>query len=251
MAKKQIKGHPLWRFDRQQLRKLSCPSLIGVDEAGRGCLAGPVVAAVAHIPASTYEHTVFKRTSIAINDSKQLKAEQREAQFELIEQWTAGKLVAVSPGVASVEEIEVHNILGATRLAMQRALEALELTLLRADSVGNDLLRDDVCVAEHPRILVDGKPLKPFPWAHDAIVGGDGKSLAIAMASIVAKVTRDRMMQQLHEEDTRFGYDQHKGYGAPRHLEALRALGPTQHHRKLFLRKLELPQTVHEQRELF
>ncbi|WP_309400346.1 ribonuclease HII [Cerasicoccus maritimus] len=251
MAKKQTKGHPLWRFDRQQLRNAPYPALIGVDEAGRGCLAGPVVAAVAHIPADAYDHVGFKRASTAINDSKQLKAEQREAQFTLIEQWTADKLVAVAPGVASVEEIEVHNILGATRLAMQRALDALELTLLRADSVGSELLKCDNKVADYPRIMVDGKPLKPFPWAHEAVVGGDGKSLAIAMASIVAKVTRDRVMLQLHEEDPRFGYDQHKGYGTPRHLEALRAHGPTPHHRKVFLRKLDLPANVCEQRELF
>ncbi|WP_309379893.1 ribonuclease HII [Cerasicoccus frondis] len=251
MATQTSKGHPLWRFDRQALRRTRCPSLIGVDEAGRGALAGPVVAAVAYIPAASYEHPGFRRLSREINDSKQLKADQREAQLQVIEAWRADKLVAVFPGVANVQEIETLNILGATRLAMQRALEALKVDLLSANSAGGDLLGNDVNQSAYPRILVDGKPLKPFPWMHESVVGGDGKSLAIAMASIFAKVTRDRLMVELHETDSRYHFDQHKGYGAPKHVQALREHGPTLHHRKLFLRKLELPVTQYNQGELF
>lgn len=225
---------------------------MGVDEAGRGALAGPVVAAAAHIPAATYDRRSFRRDSRTINDSKQLKPEQRESQLILIEQWRLEGMVVAAPGVASVAEIEQLNILGATRLAMQRALDALELALLAADAAEEmELLSPTSDVAAHPRLLVDGKPLKPFPWRHTAVVGGDGKSLAIAMASIVAKVTRDRLMVELHAEETRYGFDQHKGYGAPRHLDALREHGASAHHRKLFLRKLETGPVQIDQTELF
>ncbi|GHC00267.1 ribonuclease HII [Cerasicoccus arenae] len=250
MARKSTRGHPLWQFDQRHLRESACPGVVGVDEAGRGALAGPVVAAVAHIPAASYTISSFRRNSRTINDSKQLKAAEREEQFLLIEQWRADRWIVAAPGVASVEEIAALNILGATRLAMQRALAALEIELLVAGQGGGDLLKPASNSATYPLVLVDGRPLKPFPWQHTAVVGGDGKSLAIAMASVVAKVTRDRLMVQLHEEDGRFGYDQHKGYGAPRHLEALRAHGPSPHHRSLFLRKLVLP-AQNDQAELF
>lgn len=246
MPKKATRGHPLWQFDRRQLRSSCCPGIVGVDEAGRGALAGPVVAAAAHISTEAYEHRAFRRDSRAINDSKQLKAEQREEQFTLIEQWQGEGVIVTAPGSASVEEIEEFNILGATRLAMQRAIAELKLTLLRSDAVlEDDLFNAAENPAEYPHMLVDGKPLKPFPWRHEGVVGGDGKSLAIAMASIVAKVTRDRKMVELHGEDDRYGFDQHKGYGAPRHLAALREHGHTPHHRRLFLRKFDLPVNGH------
>lgn len=268
MPSNAVRRHPLWLFDRRQMRASPCPGLVGVDEAGRGALAGPVVAAAAYIPAATYEQRAFRRDSRAINDSKQLKPEQRDAQFSLIENWRAEAIVWVGCASASVEEIGERNILGATRLAMRRALDRLELPLPRADAaVDGDLLarlahqssaaspdagpRADLAgsatlqgdtpsvePADYPRLLVDGKPLKPFPWRHEGVVGGDGKSLAIAMASIVAKVTRDRAMMELHGEEARYGFDQHKGYGAPTHLEALRKHGPCAHHRRLFLRKI-------------
>lgn len=251
MANTVRKGHPLWRFDRQQLRTSQRPAIIGVDEAGRGALAGPVVAAVALISTDTYENAAFKRQSKAINDSKQLKAAQRDEQFALIADWMEQGWVRVCPGIGSVAEIEQLNILGATRLAMGRALEALQTELQTFDEEHGELLDGAAGRQRLPQVLVDGKPLKPFRWRHEAVVGGDGKSLAIAMASIFAKVTRDRMIVDLHHEDSRYGFDQHKGYGAPRHLAALREHGPSPHHRSLFLRKLELPKTSATQTELF
>lgn len=207
-------------------------------------MAGPVVAAAAHIPGPTYEHRAFRRDSRAINDSKQLKPEQRDEQYALIERWRKDGVLVAAAGSATVAEIEELNILGATRLAMQRAITELKLELLRSDAVLEDELFEPAAnPADYPRMLVDGRPLKPFTWRHNAIVGGDGKSLAIAMASVIAKVTRDRMMVELHAEDSRYGYDQHKGYGAPRHIEALREHGQSSHHRVLFLRKFELSLT--------
>ncbi|MGE9296716.1 MAG: ribonuclease HII [Puniceicoccales bacterium] len=248
--KQPARGHPLWRFDRKKLRECGARSLVGIDEAGRGALAGPVVAAAAFIHSDAYDDPAFRRHSRAINDSKQLTAEARDTQFILIETWRAEGLVTVFPAAASVEEIEARNILGATRLAMERALALLERELCPIGNDDSGLFRGESGQCDFPWLLVDGKPLKPFPWRHEAVVGGDGKSLAIAMASIVAKVTRDQLMVELHAEDRRFGYDQHKGYGAPRHLEAIRAHGATPHHRAKFLRKL-VPAPVASQGELF
>ncbi len=239
MPKKNVRGHPLWQFDRRQLRTSNCPAMVGVDEAGRGALAGPVVAAAAYIPTATYEHRKFRRGSRAINDSKQLKPEQRDEQFSLVQAWRVEGLVIVAPGFASVREIEELNILGATRLAMQRALAELNVACLSSDVVlEEDLFQPASDPSDYPQMLVDGRPLKPFPWRHEGVVGGDGKSLAIAMASIVAKVTRDRHMIALHEDFADYGFYQHKGYGAPMHLAALRRYGPSREHRPTFLRKL-------------
>ncbi|MEO0794675.1 MAG: ribonuclease HII [Verrucomicrobiota bacterium] len=246
------RGHPLWRFDRQRLRSTEAPGIVGVDEAGRGALAGPVVAAAAFLSNSAYEESSFRRHSRAINDSKQLSPEERDAQFVLIESWRIAGLVLVAPGVASVEEIESLNILGATRLAMQRALEAIDVALCPAgEDAVDELIGSEMAASQFPLMLVDGKPLKPFPWAHTGVVGGDGKSLAIAMASIVAKVTRDRLMVELHQEDGRYGYNSHKGYGAPKHVQAIHAHGASVHHRSKFLRKLISDEPSAEQVELF
>jgi len=245
------RGNPRWRFDRQRMREAGALSLAGVDEAGRGALAGPVVAAAAFLRASTYEAAAFRRDSRAINDSKQLTATAREAHFAAIESWRKEELLVVQTGLASVDEISRHNILGATRLAMRRALEALAVELCPADAGDGDWFAGGATDCQYPLLLVDGLRLKSFPWRHEGVVGGDGKSLAIGMASIVAKVTRDRLMTELHAEDPRYGYDRHKGYGAPKHLTALRELGPSRHHREKFLRKLDLGRSIDAQAELF
>lgn len=249
MPKRPLNGHPLWRFDRERLRAVGCAELVGVDEAGRGALAGPVVAAAAWIPEATYANKTFHRDSRAINDSKQLKASERAAQFALIEDWQARSWVRVCWSAGSVEEIAALNILGATVAAMMRSAESLAVRLPVPGA--DDALFAEEASAAPVHILIDGKPLKKFRWRHEAVVGGDGKSLAIAMASIVAKVARDRLMVALQAEDPRYGYDQHKGYGAPQHLVALREHGPSKHHREKFLRKLSLRDGVPWQRGLF
>lgn len=195
-------------------------SLCGVDEAGRGCLAGPVVAGAVRVEPGFYRSAWCKAHGGKVNDSKQLSAEQREELYSCIQNAaTAGDLHYVA-ATASVAEIAAWNILGATRLAMQRCVEQLAVDT-------------DTCL-----LLIDGRPLKPFPYAHTAVVKGDGASLAIALASIVAKVTRDRLMAEMHAAFPHYDFAQHKGYGTTAHRNALHKHGPCPHHRTLFLRKI-------------
>ncbi|WP_428567639.1 ribonuclease HII [Ramlibacter sp.] len=176
--------------------------LAGVDEAGRGPLAGPVVAAAVILDDS-------KRIR-GLNDSKQLTALQRDRLFDQIRE----KALCCSVGEASVDEIDSINILQATMLAMKRAVEGLRL--------------------KPGKVLVDGNRLPKIDVFCEAIVGGDALVKSISAASIVAKVTRDRMLQQLHDEFPQYGFASHKGYGTREHLEALRVHGPCAHHRKYF-----------------
>jgi ribonuclease HII len=145
--------------------------------------------------------------------------------------------------VASVEEIERLNILGATKLAMRRALEGIYPPSAFERRVEPDLFasleeRGAFRPAVSCRILVDGLSLRHFPYPHDGIVNGDARSLCIAMASIVAKVARDRLMFELEAQVPGYGFAQHKGYGTDEHRDALLRLGRTPHHREMFLRKL-------------
>lgn len=212
--------------------------LIGVDEAGRGCLAGPVVAGACLLGRNFFDSPEAVELSAAINDSKQLSEPLRAQQFERIVDMRAQGLLDFETAFGTVEEIEELNILGATRLAMERALSKLAL---RADgwtlpsSVVSGPLFEPVNTV---RILVDGRPLKPFPYTHSGLVKGDGKSLSIAMASIAAKVVRDREMKRLNEHYPEYGFGQHKGYGTAHHRAALRKHGALTIHRKLFLRKV-------------
>lgn len=173
----------------------------GVDEAGRGPLAGPVVAAAVILPP--------RGRPRGIHDSKQLTARQREALFARI----CG-CSQVGVGVSGVEEIDRLNILGATKLAMRRAVEALPVP-------------PDVA-------LVDGNQPPALPCRTITVVGGDALSLSIAAASIVAKVTRDRIMRQLALEHPGYGWERNAGYGTPGHYRGLAALGVTAHHRRSF-----------------
>ncbi len=244
----------LLRYDRRAVTGHS--GLIGVDEAGRGALAGPVVAAAVWIDATFYGNTRCAREGRGFNDSKQLSPEEREEYFAVIEKWRVEGVARVAVASGSVEEIAVHNILGATRLAMDRCLRALDGGHGGLPTVddGNMPL---FAVAEEPadtvagpRVLIDGRNLRPFYWKHDGVVDGDAKCFAIAAASIVAKVTRDRKMQELDGECPGYGLAKHKGYGTPEHWEALRKLGPATLHRLLFLRKMNQANSpVEEQRE--
>jgi ribonuclease HII len=183
----------------------TCVGLIaGIDEAGRGPLAGPVVAAAAILPAEF--------SLAGLTDSKQLPSALRENLFEILT--APGKLVCYGVGIAEPAEIDRFNILRATFLAMQRAVAALPI--------------------QPAHLLIDGLPVPVFQQPQTAIVGGDGKSKSIAAASVIAKVTRDRMMKTWHHEFPQYNFEQNKGYGTPAHLESLQIHGPCPIHRRSF-----------------
>ena len=175
----------------------------GVDEAGRGPLAGPVVAAAVILPDS------FRLDGLT--DSKKVPAARREKFFRILTTHTA---IVWSTGCAEVAEIDRLDILRATHLAMARALGSLPQ---RPDHA-----------------LVDGLPARGLPVDHTALVQGDALSLSIAAASIIAKVTRDRLMVGLDARYPQYGFARHKGYGVREHLEALRHHGPCPVHRRSF-----------------
>ncbi|HIE53794.1 MAG TPA: ribonuclease HII [Chromatiaceae bacterium] len=185
--------------------------LCGVDEAGRGPLAGPVVAAAVVLERN--------RPIPGLADSKKLTPRRREALYEEI----VDRSLAWSLGRAEVEEIDRLNILQASLLAMRRAVEGLPLKV------------------DH--VLVDGNRLPDLPCSGEAIVGGDGLEPAISAASILAKVSRDREMVVLDQRYPGYGLAAHKGYPTKQHLEALRSLGVSEIHRRTFapVRKLLLP----------
>ena len=212
--------------------------LLGIDEAGRGCLAGPVVAGACVLPAIFFENSDALELTAKINDSKQLSASARAIQFEVIESLKAAGLIDFVVAEASVAEIDKYNILGASRLAMQRAAELLAK---RASDWILPLPAVDVDSSVSPssiKLLIDGHPLRSWPYAHRGIVKGDGKSLAIAIASIAAKQIRDKCMQELAKKYPLYSLEKHKGYGTKWHCEAILKYGPCAAHRALFLRKL-------------
>jgi len=185
------------------LRRQGKECVAGIDEAGRGPLAGPVSAAAVVLP---------KRFSCrGLDDSKKLTKLKREDFYQRL---TEDPKVVWAVAIAEVHEIESLNILRATHLAMRRAVEGLK-------------------VSPH-HCLIDGLPVRDFSHPHDGIVKGDSLSLSIAAASVIAKVTRDAMMHRLHEEFPHYGFAQHQGYGTRQHLEALRIHGPCSHHRRTF-----------------
>lgn len=196
-------GESQWpddRFERKARRQGLIP-VAGVDEAGCAPLAGPVVAAAVILGP--------RRVPKGINDSKKLTAEVREALYAEI---TATAAWAV--GIADVARIDADNILNARLWAMARAIEGLALAPALA--------------------LVDGNRTPALGCAAWPVVGGDEACLSIAAASIIAKVTRDRLMCALDAECPGYGFAQHKGYGTPAHCAALARLGPSPHHRRSF-----------------
>lgn len=237
-----VKRRQLRGFDLKQLQEH--PELIGVDEAGRGALAGPVVAAAVLVTRDFLESRWADENARRINDSKQLTASERDALYLDFEALAAEGHIHAQFGSASVAEIETENILGATKLAMRRALEGIyPSTAFSAPPREPDLFSspEEVAAFQPPsraRILVDGLPLRNFPYPHQGVVQGDGRSLCIAMASIIAKVQRDRMMTELDALYPGYGFAQHKGYGTEEHREAVLRLGRCPEHREIFLRKL-------------
>jgi ribonuclease HII len=237
MAKRrQLRG-----FDLKQIYGFG--SLIGVDEAGRGALAGPVVAAAVLVSLEFLEGRWAVGKSGRVNDSKQLTAAERTELWLEFEELVGQGQIHASHGIASVAEIERVNILGATKLAMRRALEGIYPVTAFAPKVEPDLFASEAEKAAFQpmvscRILIDGLPLRHFPYPHQGVVSGDARSLCIAMASIIAKVTRDRLMDELDRVQPGYGFAQHKGYGTEEHREALLRLGRSAVHRDSFLRKL-------------
>ncbi len=185
------------------LRTAGVHYVAGVDEVGRGPLAGPVIAAAVILP-------LERRSWRGLRDSKLMTAAERDEAAVRIRRHA----VAWALGAASVREIERHNILRASVRAMRRALARLPI---------------------HPdHVLVDGNPVPDLGCAHEAIVGGDNRSLSIAAASVLAKVTRDRLMVALGARYPAFGWERNKGYATAAHLAAIDAVGPSPHHRRSF-----------------
>lgn len=237
MKRRQLRG-----FDLKQINGVT--SLIGVDEVGRGAFAGPVVAAAVVVTRDFLEGRWAVAKGGRVNDSKVLTAEQREELWNDFEKLSAQGQIHAQFGVASVEEIEQFNILGATKLAMRRALEAIhppeafEPQREEPDLFSSFEERKTFHPTVSARVIVDGLALRGFPYPHTAFVNGDARSLCIAMASIIAKVTRDRMMAELDAKFPGYGFARHKGYGTEDHREAVLKLGRCGLHREMFLRKL-------------
>ena len=236
-----MKRRQLRAYDLKQLTGFS--NLIGVDEAGRGALAGPVVAGAVLVTQEFLESRWAVTRAGRVNDSKLLTAAERQELWFEFETLAGQGQIHAHFGVASVEEIEQFNILGATKLAMRRALEGFYPPTAFQRTVEPDLFASAEEIAQFQpqvsgRILVDGLPLKHFAYPHTGVVNGDARSLCVAMASIVAKVTRDRLMRELCAQFPGYGFSQHKGYGTEEHREALLRLGRCAHHREMFLRKL-------------
>lgn len=243
----------LFRFDKKRAAPARI-GVVGIDEAGRGCFAGPVVAGAVWVRQTFYENPTPIKHGKFINDSKQLSPETRDEVFSLVEHWEKCGELTFAAGSADVREIGALNILGASKLAMQRAVENLLKKLNLPAGARCPFATagaDDAPLFDSgtpfPPMLVDGRPLVPFVWRHEAIVKGDATSLAIALASIVAKVTRDRTMDAFDNVYPGYGFRAHKGYGTPEHVAAIRAHGITPIHRLKFLRNLaaKSPEKIH------
>lgn len=192
----------LYEFDKEYNEQ----PIIGIDEAGRGPLAGPVVAAAVIIEEYSEEFEL-------INDSKKLSEKKREELFDIIIE-----KCKVGVGIATVAEIDELNILNANFLAMRRALEDL---------------------GEKGLVLVDGNQLiREYEGRQQFVIKGDSKSLSIAAASIIAKVTRDRIMLKIAEKYPKYSFEKHKGYGTKLHREKILEIGPAEVHRATFLKKI-------------
>ena len=227
------------RFDRGLARQADW--LVGVDEAGRGALAGPVVAGAVAVPAAFLRKAAAHRLAAEVCDSKLLKPDVRERVFEAIEAAVTKRLLVRASGSASVEEIAEYNILGATKLAMARAISGLSLPVcLPPVGASAEGPLFEGALAREVLLVIDGLPLSNFPYEHKAIVRGDEQSFVIGMASIIAKVTRDRWMCQAAEAYPLYGFASNKGYGTVSHRNVLLAQGACPLHRDLFLRKLML-----------
>jgi ribonuclease HII len=198
-----------WSALERELRQTRGPLIAGVDEVGRGSLAGPVVACAVVMPPDA-------RAIPGVDDSKKLTAARRIVLAERIGE----RALAIGLGAASVREIDRLNIYHATVLAMRRALRRLQLP------------------PDH--VLIDGRPIRTLEIAHTAVVGGDACCFSIACASIVAKVTRDRLMGRLARRHPGYCWERNAGYGTGAHWRALEGIGRTPHHRHAFITEPQL-----------
>ena len=195
-----------WFLNENELAKQGYKSICGVDEAGRGPLAGPVCAAAVILNPNDI--------IVGVNDSKKLTEKKREKLYDIIKE----RAVAYSIAFATVEEIEELNILNATMLAMKRAVEGL--------SVPADYA------------IIDGNKTPALQIPCNYVIKGDANSMSIASASILAKVTRDRLLLEYAEQYPEYQFEKHKGYGTKAHREALLEYGPCPVHRPSFLKKI-------------
>ena len=198
-------------------------SIIGLDEVGRGALAGPVFTAACFVRRDFFLNKENLSLTAPFRDSKKMSAPMRERAYQNLIHLKKIGSVDFEITSASVQEIESLNISGATRLAFDRSLKAI---FARNRTPAQSL------------ILMDGKPLKDFPYKHQAIIGGDDQSLTIACASILAKVARDCFMDALGKQFPRYDWQKNKGYGTKFHREQIQTGGPCSEHRTLFLRKI-------------
>ena len=198
-------------FDRYAYERAAIsagyPLVCGIDEAGRGPLFGPVYAAAVILP--------LDLEIPGLGDSKKISEKKREELFDVI----CAQAVAFGIGSASAEEIDEINILQATFLAMRRAFDALQI---KADYA-----------------LVDGNKYPPLPVPGEWVVKGDAKCASVSAASILAKVSRDRVLRTLVEQYPQYGFEKHKGYGTKAHYEAIREFGVLPEHRRTFLKNLD------------
>lgn len=195
-----------WLKYENEFRNKGYKYICGVDEAGRGPLAGPVCAAAVILPPDTIIE--------GVNDSKKLSEKKREELFDVV----TGTALSYCIAFGSVEEIEEHNILATTMNTMKRAVEGLSMP---ADFA-----------------MIDGNKLPPLDIPCEYIIKGDANSMSIAAASILAKVSRDRLMLEYANKYPQYGFEKHKGYGTKAHTDAILLYGPSPIHRMSFLKKL-------------
>ena len=185
--------------------------VIGLDEVGRGPLAGPVISCGCHFK----NYTIINDLKDFIGDSKKLSAKKRELSFKFLQNLKKENIIDFHLGIANVEEIDNLNILEATKLSMKRVVDKFNL--------------------KNAQLIIDGNfSLNYKSYKEQSIIKGDNKSLSIAAASIIAKVHRDRLMKKLSIKFQDFGWEKNAGYGTKTHIENIHRLGPTIHHRKTF-----------------
>ena len=185
--------------------------VIGLDEVGRGPLAGPVISCGCHFK----NYTIINDLKDFIGDSKKLSAKKRELSFKFLQNLKKENIIDFHLGIANVDEIDNLNILEATKLSMKRVIDKFNL--------------------KNAQLIIDGNfSLNYKSYKEQSIIKGDNKSLSIAAASIIAKVHRDRLMKKLSIKFQDFGWEKNAGYGTKKHIENIYRLGPTIHHRKTF-----------------
>ena len=185
--------------------------VIGIDEVGRGPLAGPVISCGCYFK----NYTIKKDLYNLIGDSKKLSEKKRDLSFKFLQHLKKENIIDFHLGIANVEEIDNLNILEATKLSMKRVVDKFNL--------------------KNPQLIIDGNfSLNYKSYKEQSIIKGDNKSLSIAAASIIAKIHRDRLMKKLSIKFKDFGWEKNAGYGTKMHMENIQLLGPTIHHRKTF-----------------